>query len=98
MTLRPSFSLSRNDPGNQVEIKDMITLRPAHRAEFQAGSRCDRQIGWKGHIYKILPGCQTLNSKTPMKGHALVLDLGQNVGTRLAVGMGWGGAWVEQIH
>ena len=39
---------------------------------------------------KVLPGCITRNFKTPMKGHALVWDLGQKVGTGMAVGTGAG--------
>ena len=92
MTFWPRFPISRKDSGNWVEVQDMLTLRPAPRTEFRGGSHCDSQIGWRGHICKIWPGCVTLNSKTPMKGDTLALDLGKKIGTWLAVGMRLGRA------
>ena len=86
----PRFSFSRNDQGNQVSIEDILNLKTAPSTEFWRGSCCDSQIGWRGHICKFLPGCITLNSQTPMKGHALVLDLGKKIRAGLAVGMGLG--------
>ena len=64
------FSYSRNDSGNRVEVKDISTLRPAPSTEFGGGSHCDNQIGWGSHIFKVLPGCITADSKTPMSEHA----------------------------
>ncbi len=47
----------------------MFTLRPAPSTEFQGGSCCGGEIGWGPHICKVLPGCITADSKTPMGEH-----------------------------
>ena len=70
MTFWPRFQSSSNDPGNGVEVKGIFTLRPAPRTEFRGGSHCDSQIGWGPYIFKVLPGCITADSKTPMSEHA----------------------------
>ena len=46
-----------------------MTLRPAPSTEFRGGSHCDSQIGWGPHIFKVLPGCITTDSKTPIDEH-----------------------------
>ena len=66
----PNFSISTHDLGNQAEIKDISTLTPGPGTEFRGGSRSDSQIGWGTHIFKVLPGCITADSKTPMRQHA----------------------------
>ena len=66
MTFWPRFAISRNDLGNLVKVKDMFTLRPAPGTEFRGGSCCGSQIGWGVHICKVLSGCITADSKTPM--------------------------------
>ena len=66
MTFWPRFAISRNDLGNLVKVKDMFTLRPAPGTEFRGGSCCGSQIGWGPHICKVLSGCITADSKTPM--------------------------------
>ena len=70
MTFWPRFAISRNDRGNLVKVEDMFTLRPAPDTEFRGGSCCDSQIGWGPHIFKVLPGCITADSKTTMSEHA----------------------------
>ena len=75
MTFWPRFSTSRNDLGNQAEIKDISTLRLAPSTEFRGGSCCGSQIGWGGHIFKILPRCIPAHSKTPTKSHITGLAL-----------------------
>ena len=65
-TFWPRFAISRNDLGNLVKVKDMFTLRPAPGTEFRSGSCCGSQIGWGPHICKVLSGCTTADSKTPM--------------------------------
>ena len=66
MTFWPRLAISRNDLGNLVKVKDMFTLRPAPGTEFRGGSCCGSQIGWGPHICKVLSGCITADSKTPM--------------------------------
>ena len=61
--------------------------------ESRCGSCGDSHSCWRGHMCKNSPGCLTQNSKTTMKAHALALDLGQKVGTALAVEMGLGRGW-----
>ena len=51
ITFWPRFPISRNDLGNWVEVKDMLTLRPAPSPEFRGGSCRDSQIGRRPHIY-----------------------------------------------
>ena len=46
LTYWPRFSISRNDLGNQAEIKDISTLRMAPSTEFRGGSCGGSQIGW----------------------------------------------------
>ena len=70
LTCWPDFSISTHDLGNQSEIKDISTLRPGPGTEFRGGSWSDSQIGWGPHIFKVLPGCITAHSKTPMGEHA----------------------------
>ena len=55
LTCWPRFSICRNDLGNQAEIKDISTLRPAPSTEFRGGYCCGSQIGWGGHIFKAKP-------------------------------------------
>ena len=69
VTFWPWFAISRNVLGKLVEVKDMFTLRPAPSTEFEGGSQCDSQICWEAHICKVLPGCVTADSKTPMGEH-----------------------------
>ncbi len=66
MTFWPWFAISRNDLGNLVKVKDMFTLRPAPGTEFRGGSCCGCQIGWGPHICKVLSGCISADSKTPV--------------------------------
>ena len=47
----------------------MFTLRPAPGTEFEGGSQCDNQIRREANICKVLPGCITADSKTPMGEH-----------------------------
>ena len=47
----------------------MFTLRPAPSTEFQGGPCCSSQIDWGPNICKVLPGCITADSKTPMDEH-----------------------------
>ena len=65
--------MNRNDLGNQAEVKDTSTLRPAPSTEFRGGSHCDSQVGWGPNIYKVLPRCITAHSKTPTNLHITVL-------------------------
>ena len=66
MTFWPRFAVSRNGIGNFVEIKNMFALRPAPSTEFQGGPCCSSQIDWGPNICKVLPGCITADSETPM--------------------------------
>ena len=72
MTFWPRFAISGNDLGNLVKVKDMCTLRPAPGTEFRGGSCCGSQIGWGPHICKVLSGCITADSKTPMDEHVKI--------------------------
>ena len=47
----------------------MFTLRPAPSTEFQGGPCCSSQIDWGPNICKVLPGCTTADSETPMGEH-----------------------------
>ena len=49
---------------NQVEVKDITTLRPGPCKEFRSGSHCGSEIGWGCHICKKMPGCIKAHSKT----------------------------------
>ena len=84
MTFWPRFPICRNHLGNLVEVKDMLTSRPAPSTEFRGGSCLDSQIGWRPNIFKVLPGCIKAYSKTPI--HL------QSDGGGICVGMGW--RWV----
>ena len=87
MTFWPRFLFSRNDSGNQVEIKDIFTLRPAPSTEFRGRPCCSSQIDWGPNICKVLPGCIT-HSKTPinsptrlcLKGFSLFIKESLQVG------------------
>ena len=69
MTFWPRFAISRYDLGNLVKVEDMFTLRPAPDTEFRSGSCWGSQIDWGRNICKVLPGCITADSKTPMDEH-----------------------------
>ena len=97
VTFWPRFSTSRNDSWNWVEVKDILTLRPAPSTEFRGGSHCDSQIGWGPHICKVLPGCIITHSKTPMNLHIIVLFWALR--RDRTGGWGWEGAGLKiQAH
>ena len=73
LTYWPRFSISRNDLGNQAEIKDISTLRPAPSTEFEGGSGCNSQIGWGPHVCKVLAGCISVHSRIPINLHNTIL-------------------------
>ena len=91
MTFWPRFPISRNDLGNWVEVKDMLTSRPALSTEFRGGSCHDSQIGWRPHIRKGLPGCIIAHSKTPANLYTTGLagDWCECAGVGTEVGSGW---------
>ena len=72
MTLWPRLTISRNNLGPLVKVKDMFTLRTVPSTEFEGGSQCDSQIRWEAAICKFLPGCLTADSKTPMDEHVKI--------------------------
>ena len=69
LTYWPRFSISNNDSGNEVEVRDISTLRPAPSTECRGGSCCDSQMGWGPHICKVLPGRITTEIKTHIGEH-----------------------------
>jgi hypothetical protein len=72
MTFWPMFTISRNNLGNLVKVKDMFTLRQAPSTEFEGGSQCDNQIRLEAHIRKVLPGCPTAGAQTLMDEHVKI--------------------------
>ena len=95
----PRFLFSKNARGNQVKLKDMLTLRLAPMTECQGGSRCDSQIGWRPYVCKVLPGCITAHSKTPTNVHITGLNWGLGTGVEWGWGedgvrMGGGWGWI----
>ena len=66
-TCRPRFSSLRNVLENWIQIKDVLTWRPAPSTEFGRGSCCHSQIGWRPYICKVLPGCVITHFKTPQE-------------------------------
>ena len=80
MTFWPRLAISGNELRNLVKVKEMFNLRPAPATEFQGGSCCGSQIGWRLDIRKILAGCTRTYSKAPRNTHSTGLHLGQAAG------------------
>ena len=56
VTFWARFYGSRNDLGNQVKLKYILTLGPVPSTEFRGGSCAGSQISWGPHICKVLLG------------------------------------------
>ena len=79
----PMFTISSNDLGNWVKVKDIFALRPAPSTHFRGSSCCDSRICWKSYICEVLPGCVKTHSKTTISIHVAIFVCG--------LGWGWGG-------
>ena len=94
MTFWPRFPISRNEPGNCFEVKDMLTSRPAPSTEFWRSSCRHSQIDWRPHICKVLLRCIIAHSKTPVNLHTKYRFGGTDVDV---LGMGGGHVWAWNV-